>query len=59
MAFRAYQKMKSCPVGGFECREVVDEINDEGMSLVSIFDPHHGFLPPPEQFDLETLVKAL
>lgn len=56
MGFRA--RPSYCLVGGFAAFEDIDDVNEEGLTLRKRYNPHKDKLPPVEQFELETLLKA-
>lgn len=56
MAFRA--RKNYVLLGGWSSLESVDEIDETGRSRSVRFNPHREKLPPIEQFELDTLLKA-
>lgn len=58
MGFRARQPLMVFSCGGLEIREPVEQQNEEGVSLVNLFNPHDTVLPSPDMFDLDMLIKA-
>lgn len=45
-------------VGGFAAFEDVENVNEDGLTLRKKFNPHKQHLPPCENYELDTLLKA-